>query len=284
MTSFLVFGETGVGKTAQTHAIVKYFKALGKRVAYGIAEAKDVKTLKYYGTEVNKYKTRKKLDVEGTLLVSLFPAGTTIFGDRMTNKPNPTQTIMDMVDWANDVIEEQYDLIILDGISLIRNMYAKEAWLLDFNTKNLAKMTGAQYKSYNELPEPKDFPKGFSIRKKIGKDDASAWESVNNMTNNVVSPLIAQGIRTDTTVILTSGMTDDYVNHTKMGRIINCKDWIEYEVEVRLRLLKTKDGIKYKFIFEKVPDWSKGVISGDLDRVNDDDVVLLTTLISRGLI
>ena len=58
-----------------------------------------------------------------------------------------------------------------------------------------------------------------------------------------------------THVFFTAQMKDAYLNDQKVGRAIAAGDWIEFDVDVKVKMYLNTEGI-YMAKFEKTPGWA----------------------------
>ena len=233
MPLILTYGEAGNGKSTQYAAVAKYS---GKRSIYLCMEVKDDKLLQWMNVpyaQIIQYNDMYEEDGIATL----------------TRLESEIRKI---------IRDNQYDLVILDGISDIRK-FAQKEWIFRDN-----------------LIRAKD---GKGPRSGISGENKGAWAAINQRVMGILEPLINWSNIKKTTVMFTAQMKDSYMNDQKVGRQIAAGDWIEFDVDVKCKLYRTEDGT-YMAHFTKVPGWATAL---------DEDVVVAKEgyyglLLARGII
>lgn len=154
--------------------------------------------------------------------------------------------------------ENKYRIVVLDGISDIRK-FAQKEWIFKDN------MFRAK--------------EGKPPRSMISGENKGAWAAINQRVISILEPLINWSNIMGTHVFFTAQMKDAYLNDQKVGRAIAAGDWIEFDVDVKVKLYLNTEGI-YMAKFEKLPGWA---------TVRDTDVPVarggyIGLLAERGLI
>jgi AAA domain len=168
--------------------------------------------------------------------------------------PSTNDTIKRTIDKVLDT-SDQYETIVLDSVSDIRDVVAG-VWLQEYQKTKKAD------------------------RKVIGKDP-SAWSAINKIVcDDILFPIINIGRIENKNIVFTSRLEDAYKVITlengkedtaKTGeRIIDCQNWVTFEIDVICRLDATEKG-KYSMYCPKTP---KGVIPKmDITGLNVYDVL-----------
>jgi hypothetical protein len=147
----------------------------------------------------------------------------------------PIETINMLEKTIREIIHEnKYTIIVLDGISDIRR-FAQKEWIFKDN------MLRAK--------------EGKPPRSMISGENKGAWAAINQRVISILEPLINWSNIMGTHVFFTAQMKDAYLNDQKVGRAIAAGDWIEFDVDVKVRLYLNTEGI-YMAKFEKVPGWA----------------------------
>jgi hypothetical protein len=152
----------------------------------------------------------------------------------------------------------KYRNIFVDGVSDIRGFAIKE-WI------------------YNDNRERK--AQSLKPRTSIMGENLSAWSAINDRTKGIIRPLVNWATVKRTNVFFTAQMKDNYIKNQKVGQAINIGEWLEYDVDVKCRLYRDKDG-DFMASFVKVPGWAN-VCENDVPIPRDAYIALLA---ERGLI
>lgn len=128
----------------------------------------------------------------------------------------------------------KYKNIFVDGVSDIRGFAMKE-WIHIDNRERKAQ--------------------SLKPRTSIMGENLSAWSAINDRTKNIIRPLVNWATVKRTNVFFTAQMKDNYINNKKVGQAINIGEWLEYDVDVKCRLYRDKDG-DFMASFVKVPGWA----------------------------
>ena len=170
------------------------------------------------------------------------------------------KTIMNLEIAIREIIREnKYKFVVLDGISDIRRFASKE-WIFKDN-----------------LLRAKEH---MAARSTISGENKFAWAAINQRVLGILEPLINWSNITGTHVFFTAQMSDAYLNNTKVGRQIAAGDWIESDVDVKVRLYRNAEG-GFMARFEKLPGWA---IPKDNDDTPISQGALFALLGERGLI
>jgi hypothetical protein len=127
-----------------------------------------------------------------------------------------------------DAKPKVYDTIVIDGISDIPR-WAEKVVL-------------------------KEIQKKHPDQKVIGKDNLAGWSARNNLSHMPLERLATWAVETNSSVYMTSLITDDYVGEKKVGLVVDAKLRLRKLADVRVWL--TADGRGYLAKFEKVPNWA----------------------------
>jgi hypothetical protein len=147
----------------------------------------------------------------------------------------PIDTVAMLEKTIREIIHEnKYKVVVLDGISDIRR-FAQKEWIFKDN------MLRAK--------------EGKPARTMISGENKGAWAAINQRVMGILEPLINWSNIMGTHVFFTAQMKDAYLNDKKVGRQIAAGDWIEFDVDVKVRLYLNSEGI-YMAKFEKTPGWA----------------------------
>lgn len=147
----------------------------------------------------------------------------------------PIETINMLEKTIRQIIHEnKYKIVVLDGISDIRR-FAQKEWIFKDN------MFRAK--------------EGKPPRSMISGENKGAWAAINQRVISILEPLINWSNIMGTHVFFTAQMKDAYLNDQKVGRAIAAGDWIEFDVDVKVRMYLNSEGI-YMAKFEKYPGWA----------------------------
>ena len=124
---------------------------------------------------------------------------------------------------------KHYDIVVIDGVS------------------DLSKMA--------EKIVIKELQKKQPTRQEIGKNDLASWEVRNNLACMPLERIANWAQIESVHVIVTSLLTGEYVNDTKVGYKIAVQDRIKEKASA-IRVKLVKDGRGYIADFEKVPNWA----------------------------
>jgi hypothetical protein len=145
------------------------------------------------------------------------------------------ETIAVLEKTLRDIIHKNiYKVVILDGISDIRK-FAQKEWIFKDN----------MYRAKEGKP----------ARSMISGENKGAWAAINQRVIGILEPLINWSNIMGTHVFFTAQMKDAYLNDQKVGRAIAAGDWIEFDVDVKVRFYLNTEGI-YMVRFEKLPGWA----------------------------
>jgi hypothetical protein len=146
------------------------------------------------------------------------------------------ETILVLEKTIREIIHEnKYKIVVLDGISDIRR-FAQKEWIFKDN-----------------MIRSKE---GKPPRAMISGENKGAWAAINQRVMGILEPLINWSNIKGTHVFFTAQMKDSYLNDKKVGRQIAAGDWIEFDVDVKVRFYINTEGI-YMAKFEKTPGWAK---------------------------
>lgn len=151
-----------------------------------------------------------------------------------------------------------YRNVIVDGVSDIRGFAIRE-WIHNDNRERKAQ--------------------GLKLRESIMGENLAAWSSINDRTKNIIRPLVNWATVKRTNIFFTAQMKDNYIKNQKVGQVINIGEWLEYDVDVKCKLYRDKEGV-FMASFAKVPGWANECES-DVPISKDAYIALLA---ERGLI
>lgn len=152
----------------------------------------------------------------------------------------------------------KYKNIFVDGVSDIRGFAMKE-WIHNDNRERKAQ--------------------GLKLRESIMGENLSAWAAINDRTKGIIRPLVNWATVKRTNVFFTAQMKDNYIKNQKVGQAINIGEWLEYDVDVKCKLYRDKEG-NFMATFVKVPGWANECES-DIPISKDSFIAVLA---ERGLI
>lgn len=152
----------------------------------------------------------------------------------------------------------KYKNVFVDGVSDIRGFAMKEWIYKDNRARKVA---------------------GEKPRESIAGENLSAWSAINDRTKGIIRPLVNWATVKRTNVFFTAQMKDNYINNKKIGQAINVGEWLEYDVDVKVRLYRDRDS-NFMATFVKVPGWALECES-DVPIHKDSYIALLA---ERGLI
>ena len=152
----------------------------------------------------------------------------------------------------------KYKNVFVDGVSDIRGFSMKE-WIYKDNRARKAA--------------------GEKTRESIAGENLSAWSAINDRTKSIIRPLVNWATVKRTNVFFTAQMKDNYINNKKVGQAINIGEWLEYDVDVKVKLYRDRDG-NFMASFAKVPGWAN-ICENDVPISRDSYIALLA---ERGLI
>jgi len=169
------------------------------------------------------------------------------------------ETIQMLEKTLRDIIHKDvYKIVILDGISDIRK-FAQKEWIFKDNMMRAKE--------------------GKPPRTMISGENKGAWAAINQRVIGILEPLINWSNIRGTHVFFTAQMKDSYLNDQKVGRAIAAGDWIEFDVDVKVRFYLNTEGI-YMAKFEKLPGWAT-IAETDVPVMKDGYIGLLA---ERGLL
>lgn len=200
-------GETDSGKTLQS----LIYGEKDDRIRVIDTENRVQQTIDFHG-----------IDRDITVVNVLKTYGKT---DRKKNQIKYQPDFLASYDKLRDEIEytvdnsDEFDTLVIDGISPIRNQYCKAKWFRD-NTGRKGIMP-------------------------------TEWGDINEDQRQLIEPLIHMSRIERKTVILTAQMTDMYRKDVMVGRQLDVKDWGNYNVDYIIELSRPLDDsgniIPYKY-------------------------------------
>ena len=135
MTTAIISGREGTGKTTQVLAVAKAFPP----VAWAVLELKDKAKIE---------KRRNDTFSTDTLYVT-YPRE-----HEKAKQVDPVSTLRNLITWKTAIVRGDYlpKTIVVDGISDIRD-YAIEAWIIKHNEETGDHLTGIKYKDWGAYGE-----------------------------------------------------------------------------------------------------------------------------------
>lgn len=109
---------------------------------------------------------------------------------------------------------DSFDILVIDGISPLRNQYCLAKWLVEINKGKTDKRV---------QPQPLE------------------WKSINEDARQLIEPLIHMSRAKQKTVIFTVQMKDKYRKKEIIGRELDEKDWAKYNVDYIIELKRPEE-------------------------------------------